>query len=139
MPSIGLQTQMETETVVTLSIVVYSLHVSSQLAYFLSHLCNVHVVRVIQFSLQSPKNLGLENNNREDKDKTLRVHFCTINPHRHHPSSTSHASSVQLQSSHAQQAQEYFISVTACAPGTEAQTGMAKDVHIFFVLPINWQ
>lgn len=55
--------------VITTSIVVYSLHVSSQLEYFLFHLCNVHIVTVIQLSLHSLKNLGLENN-REKEDKT---------------------------------------------------------------------
>lgn len=56
--------------VITTSIAVYFLHVSSQLEYFLFHLCNVHIVTVIQLSLQSLKNLGLENNNREKEDKT---------------------------------------------------------------------
>lgn len=46
--------------VITTSIAVYFLHVSSQLEYFLFHLCNVHIVTVIQLSLQSLKNLGLE-------------------------------------------------------------------------------
>lgn len=56
-----------------MSVVVHSLHVLSQLEYFLFHLCNAHIVRVIQLSLQSLKNLGLENNNREKEDKTLRL------------------------------------------------------------------
>lgn len=62
-----------------MSIVVYFLYSLSHLAYFLLQLYNVHMVGVIQVSLQSPTNLGLKNN-KEEEDKRLRVHFSNTNP-----------------------------------------------------------
>lgn len=113
-----------------MSIVVCNLHVSSQLKHFLFHLCITHWVRVIQVSLQSLKNLGLENNNREKEDKSLGLHFCNIRPPSpqhltHHLWGYVCRASVLLclQST-------WYFRCSASGLETEAQTSMAEDLHV---------